>query len=65
MLKRTLVFSNPVILSLHRCQLVITYKDLPDEAPVTVPIEDIGMVMVENCCCAVNNHNVLCGKLFL
>ena len=48
MLKRTLVFSSPVSLSLHRCQLVVAYKEPSAEAPVTVPIEDIGMVMVEN-----------------
>lgn len=48
MLKRTLVFSSPVSLSLHRCQLVVAYKDPSAEAPITVPIEDVGMVMVEN-----------------
>ena len=47
MLKRTLVFSNPVTLSLKSCQLVLSYKDTPDEK-TTVPIEDIGMVILEN-----------------
>lgn len=47
MLKRTLVFSNPMILSLKNQQLVIAYKDFPDEK-TTVPIEDIGVVLLEN-----------------
>ncbi len=41
MLKRTLVFSNPVNLSLKNKQLVLAYKDTPDEK-TTIPIEDIG-----------------------
>ena len=47
MLKRTLVFSNPTILSLSNQQIVIAYKDSPDEK-LTVPIEDIGVVLLEN-----------------
>lgn len=47
MLKRTLCFANPLQLSLRNSQLVITYKDKPGEN-TTVPIEDIGMVIVEN-----------------
>ena len=47
MLKRTLVFSNPMILSLKNLQLVIAYKDTPDEKR-TIPIEDIGVVLLEN-----------------
>lgn len=47
MLKRTLVFSNPVTLSLKSCQLVLSYKDTPDEK-TTIPIEDIGIVILEN-----------------
>ena len=47
MLKRTLVFSNPVILTLKNQQLVIAYKDSPDEK-LTVPIEDVGVVLLEN-----------------
>lgn len=47
MLKRTLVFSNPMILTLKNRQLVIAYKDSPDEK-ITVPIEDIGVVLLEN-----------------
>ncbi len=47
MLKRTLVFSNPVNLSLKNNQLVLAYKDTPDEK-VTIPIEDIGVVIMED-----------------
>ena len=47
MLKRTLVFSSPMILSLKNQQLVLAYKDSPDEKQ-TVPIEDIGVVLLEH-----------------
>ena len=47
MLKRTLVFSSPMILSLKNLQIVIAYKDSPDEKR-TVPIGDTGIVLLEN-----------------
>lgn len=47
MLKRTLVFSSPMILSLKNQQLVFAYKDSPDEKN-TVPIEEIGVVLLDN-----------------
>lgn len=47
MIKRTLIFSSPVYLSLKNQQLVISYKETPDEA-TTVPIEDIGIILIEN-----------------
>lgn len=47
MLKRTLVFSSPVYLSLRNQQLVLAYKDSPENT-TTIPIEDIGVVVVEN-----------------
>ena len=47
MLKRTLVFSNPMTLSLRNGQLVLVYKDDPDNK-VTIPIEDIGVVIIEH-----------------
>lgn len=47
MLKRTLVFSSPMILSLKNQQLVIAYKDFPNERR-TIPIEDVGVVLLEN-----------------
>lgn len=47
MLKRTLVFSSPVSLTLRNNQLIMTYKDLSEDGQ-TIPIEDIGVVMIEN-----------------
>ena len=47
MLKRTLVFSSPMVLSLKNLQLVVAYKDSPDEKQ-TIPIEDVGVVLLEN-----------------
>lgn len=47
MLKRTLVFSSPMVLSLKNQQLVMAYKDSTEEKR-TVPIEDIGVVLLEN-----------------
>lgn len=47
MLKRTLCFSNPLQLSLKNAQLLITYRENSGEN-TTVPIEDIGMVIIEN-----------------
>lgn len=58
MIKKTLYFGNPAYLSLSNRQLVIKLpavenaKDLPDiirsEATRTVPIEDIGVVVLDN-----------------
>lgn len=47
MIKRTLVFSNPAYLSLRNSQLVIAFTD-KDKAERTVPIEDIGVLLLEN-----------------
>ena len=47
MLKRTLVFSSSMILTLKNQQIVIAYKDSPEEKR-TVPIEDTGIVLLEN-----------------
>ena len=47
MLKRTLVFSSPMVLSLKNQQLVLAYKDSPDEKQ-TVPIEDLAIVLLEH-----------------
>lgn len=47
MLKRTLVFSSPVSLSLRNRQMVITYREQPG-SDRTIPIEDIGVVLVEH-----------------
>lgn len=58
MIKKTLYFGNPAYLSLRMGQMVIklpeveTAKDLPDvlkkQAEVTKPIEDIGVVVLDN-----------------
>ena len=47
MLKQTLVFTNPFRLSLKNAQLVIASKEMPEETR-TIPIEDVGMVIIEN-----------------
>ncbi|MDN3667734.1 type II CRISPR-associated endonuclease Cas1 [Echinicola jeungdonensis] len=46
MIKRTLFFGNPAYLSTKHEQLVIAFTD--DKPDKTVPIEDIGMVILEN-----------------
>ena len=47
MLKRSLVFTLPAVLSLKNEQLTISVKEVPTEK-VTVPIEDIGFVLIDN-----------------
>lgn len=47
MVKRTLSFSQPCILSLKNCQMIIKMKDNPDFTR-TIPVEDIGCVLLEN-----------------
>lgn len=47
MLKQTLVFTNPFQLYLKNAQLVIASKEMPEEIR-TIPIEDVGMVIIEN-----------------
>lgn len=58
MIKKTLCFSNPIYLSLQNAQLVLhvpeveSNKTLPEaikkEAERTIPIEDIGVVILDN-----------------
>ena len=47
MIKRTLCFSSPLQLSMRNAQLVISLREAPEEKR-TIPIEDIGMVIIEN-----------------
>ncbi|MGO2357084.1 MAG: type II CRISPR-associated endonuclease Cas1 [Mesonia sp.] len=47
MIKRTLFFSNPAYLSTKNEQLVVNYPE-ENKAEKTVPIEDIGYVVLEN-----------------
>lgn len=46
MIKRSLFFSNPAYLSLKNKQLNVNYPDT--ETPLTVPVEDIGVLVLEN-----------------
>ncbi|MBP3615843.1 MAG: hypothetical protein J6J27_02935, partial [Alphaproteobacteria bacterium] len=46
MIKRTLFFANAVCLTIRNKQLVIKNKESQEEK--TVPIEDIGFVVIEN-----------------
>ena len=46
MIKRTLFFANAVCLTTRNKQLVIKNKESQEEK--TVPIEDIGFVVIEN-----------------
>lgn len=46
MIKRSLFFSNPAYLSLKNKQLSVTYPN--SDSPLTVPVEDIGVVVLEN-----------------
>ena len=57
MIRRTLCFSNPAYLSLKNGQLVIRFPEveksnvvqsIKDEALITIPIEDIGVVLLDN-----------------
>lgn len=47
MLKRTLFFSTPFCLSLRNDQLILCTKEAPD-IQRSVPIEDIGVVVLEH-----------------
>lgn len=47
MLKRALYFSNPFCLSLRNGQMIIHTREAPEEIR-TVPIEDIGVVVLED-----------------
>lgn len=50
MIKRTLFFGNPAYLSMRNAQLVIKLNDAQtqEEVTKTVPIEDIGVVVLED-----------------
>ncbi|MFD1292402.1 type II CRISPR-associated endonuclease Cas1 [Lutibacter holmesii] len=47
MIKRTLFFTNPTYLSTKNNQLVVSFPDSAKESK-TIPIEDIGMLVLEN-----------------
>lgn len=46
MIKRTLLFSNPAFLTTKKQQMVVRYPE--EKMEVTVPIEDVGMIILEN-----------------
>lgn len=46
MIKRTLFFGNPAYLSTKNEQLLVSFPD--DQPDRTVPIEDVGMIVLEN-----------------
>lgn len=48
MIKRTLFFTNPVYLSTAKEQLVVRFPKSTDQEEKTVPIEDIGMMVLEH-----------------
>ena len=54
MLKRTLVIETAGHLTLKQGQLNIVYSDV-DKAGNTVPIEDLGILILENSHCTVSN----------
>ena len=48
MIKRTLYFSNPVYLSLKNSQLVVEFPKETNKEKQQIPIEDIGLVVLDN-----------------
>lgn len=75
MLKRALYFSSPLCLSLRKNQLVVNTRQMP-EMTRTVPIEDIGFVILEHqqinitlpLLNALSDNNVaviICGENFM
>lgn len=48
MIKRTLYFGNPSIIRKKDSQLLIEYPEKENKSPASVPIEDIGIVVLDN-----------------
>lgn len=48
MIKRTLYFGNPAYLRLQQLQLVVEYPEETKQAPRTVPVEDIGIIVIDH-----------------
>ena len=66
MIKRTLCFSNPAYLSLKNAQLVIRLPNaemsedtehVRTEAVRTIPIEDVGFVVLDNNCALITCYS--------
>lgn len=56
MIKQTLLFSNPAYLSAKKNQLVISYPG--EEKKPTVPIEDIGVLLMEHSQITISHHAI-------
>lgn len=54
MIKRTLFFGNPAYLSTKNQQLVISFPNV-DKKQITVPIEDLGFIILEHSQITVTN----------
>lgn len=54
MIKRTLYFGNPAYLSCQNSQLTVSYPDAEDKK--TVPIEDIGIVLLDHPQITITHH---------
>ncbi|RED94092.1 type II CRISPR-associated endonuclease Cas1 [Marinoscillum furvescens] len=54
MIKRTLYFANPAHLSVHKRQLKVSYPD--DQPSRQVPIEDIGLLLLEDHRITLSHH---------
>lgn len=48
MIKRTLYFGNPCSLKKREMQLLVEYPGKDDKLPATVPIEDIGVMLLDH-----------------
>lgn len=48
MIKKTLYFENPTYISLSNAQMKITQKDGSEERIRTIPVEDIGLVILDH-----------------
>jgi CRISP-associated protein Cas1 len=48
MIKRTLYFGNPCSLKKKDMQLIIGFPEIENKEPVSVPIEDIGLILLDN-----------------
>lgn len=48
MIKRTLYFSNPCYLKKKDMQLIVAYPDEEKKGAIHVPIEDIGLIVLDN-----------------
>ncbi len=55
MIKRTLHFSNPAYLSTSKEQLIVKFPTKAEKNPISIPIEDIGVVILEHAQITITN----------